>query len=1133
MGRTSSPSTNNIEGDDSSLIRTQNSFGHKAGSANIDDPSLSNHSSFNSRPGLPNQRQVVSGFSPLHSLAPLSLKSNNSSSKGLLEVAEDTIDELRAEAKMWERNARKLKTDLENLRKDFSEKSRRQTDLDMELSAAFAERDSLKMEVDQLKKLLDETVTKQKLSANSKIFSEDANNLCKQLEYELKFQKEANSDLSNQLQKTQESNLELVSILQEMEETMEKQKVELSSLMCKEESSKSEKALDAIVESLEKQLEEKNQEIESEKALRHQTVANIEAQWARRVSEKDKEIGKLHGKLPDSHRNSLELISEIESLTAKVQELEKDCNELTEENLELIYRLKQLEKDPMLAGKSFNYQPVSDDVQTKLNELEQQLKERVLVEDELTLFKNKCADLENQIQSTKGRSFDHDKEIISCHPGDTGDEDRVLRQKSEKLIACGHVEIFKMLYKLEKQIQLALKDCGTTITRDHLEFFTEDTQCLSSEELNILFNEFYNMIAKLSYMLVQKKTEIEKFGNQSRLCEDESSSLRDSIMQLEASSSTLQQEKVKLEEELEILSNKCTLNSKRLDESSNEITVLKESVDTTLSDFKLLEKKSVELEANKEELESHVAELEEENLQLSERISGMEAQLRYLTNEKESSRLELEDSHHAVADLRNQTEYLQSKLEAQKLEMKQKLQDSFKRISEAEEELELLKRANSKLQVTIENLMEEGTSVQRINQELRRQREELQEKCTHLESNIRELQNSLSMLNIKIDNLDSKISSVDEEVNLKEKSFSSELCELFQKHNDYEEKALEVQNFLYERYLVKSDEIQKLQREVQSPIPTNFNEENYSSADAIHRVSSLQTNKVNLENSHHEMHSKVKMYETEINTVRLEAANKIQELSSKVSAFQEKEKLAAVEHEQTMRFLEDLKLKEESYKSNVADLEMKLKSSESTRQQLVEDISYMKAELERVTSLQEEVLMVRNSLDTMKYENSKLEESMKRINEECEEHKEEKASLLEKVSTTQKALLECEEAKRSKVALEEKILRLECDLTAREALSAQDAGLKNELSRLKRANSQFQRKVQQLEQERDDCLKKSLALEEKLRERTGESVKEELLLELPNGRGQGSFSQETVALKEVSVENFCSSSLLHLHPIIC
>lgn len=1045
-----------------------------------------------------------------------------------MEAAEDTIDELRAEAKMWERNARKLKTDLENLRKDFSEKSRHQTDLDMELSAAFAERDSLKMEVDQLKKLLDETVTKQKLSANSKIFSEDSNNLCKQLEYELKFQKEANSDLSNQLLKTQESNLELVSILQEMEETMEKQKVELSSLMQKEESSKSEKALDAIVESLEKQLEEKNQEIESEKALRHQTVANIEAQWARRVSEKDKEIDKLHGKLPDSHtRNSLELINEIESLTAKVQELEKDCNELTEENLELIYRLKQSEKDPMLAGRSFDYQPVSEDVQTKLNELEQQLKEKVLVEDELTLFKNKCADLEIQIQSTKERSFDHDKEIISCQPGDTGDEDRVLRQKSEKLIACGYVEIFQMLYKLEKQIQLALEDCGTTITRDHLEFFTEDTHDLSSEELNILFNEFYNMIAKLSYMLVQRKTEIEKFGNQSRLREDESSSLRDSIMQLEAPSSTLQQEKVKLEEESEILSNKYTLTSNCLDESRNEITVLKESVETTLSDFKLLEKKSVELEASKEELESHVAELEEENLQLSERISGMEAQLRYLTNEKESSRLELEDSHHAVAGLRNQAENLQSKLEAQKLEMKQKLQDSFKRISEAEEELELSKRANSKLQVTIENLMEEGTSVQRINQELRRQREELQEKCTHLESNIRELQNSLSILNIKINNLDSKISSVDEEVNLKEKSFSSELCELFQKHNDYEEKALEVQNFLYERCLLKSDEIQKLQREVQSPISTNFNEENNSRADAIHQVSSLQTNKVNLENSHHKMHSKVKMYESEINTVRLEAANKIQELSSKVSAFQEKEKLAAVEHEQTMRFLEDLKLKEESYKSNVADLEMKLKSSESTRQQLVEDISYMKAELERVTSLQEEVLMVRNSLDTMKYENSKLEESMKRINEECEEHKEEKASLLEKVSTTQKALLECEEAKRSKVALEEKILRLECDLTAREALSAQDAGLKNELSRLKRANSQFQRKVQQLEQERDDCLKKSLALEEKLRERTGESVKEELLLELPNGRGQGSFSQDTVALKEVSVENFCSLSLLH------
>lgn len=98
----------------------------------------------------------------------------------------------------------------------------------------------------------------------AKVKEEDANNLKLQekddirteFEEELKFQRELNNNLSVQLNKTQESNLELVSILQELEETIEKQRLSLK----------------------------------DEQVLKAQTLLDYESEWSKKLSLKDEEF---------------------------------------------------------------------------------------------------------------------------------------------------------------------------------------------------------------------------------------------------------------------------------------------------------------------------------------------------------------------------------------------------------------------------------------------------------------------------------------------------------------------------------------------------------------------------------------------------------------------------------------------------------------------------------------------------------------------------------------------------------------------------------------------------------------------------------------------------------------------------
>lgn len=1214
------------------------------GEAPTEDVIPSNHSSFHSRftPGsnLHGQRQDI-GQNSSSSLAKSSLR-NTSSSKDLLEAAEDTIEELRAEAKMWERNARKSMIDLDLLRKKSSENSRHQADLDMELSAACSERDGLKLEIEQLKRLLEEFKVKQMASEHSISHAEGITHLQKELESEIKFQKESNTNLSVQLKKTQESNIELLTILQELEETIEQQRLQIDNLSAEREKNgvpgscrngnednkgfgseptsvevnwqmlqESQNELQAKLELL----EDKNTNLELEKELRNKTLFELEADFKSKLSAKEDEVTILEAKLSDLHSNrgskeerfsdgvDSNLIKEIEELREKVQELESDCNELTEENLELIFKLKESKKDPRSDRDSFN--SLSSELQSTISatasepevdsvksQLKQDPKDRDMLleavssthlEVNFTDLQNKIADLELQLRSSqdnackleaqlrnsqvemdeRGRAITalqkelegyQDKQTnnkFDCNPSETGphkldiescspdDMSKIFLELHNQLnVALTHVKrpwckvsspvniesesdyndsvhsdftqvmtsklqaeaILRNFIELNElleakivdlesgfqHIEVELMDRNHTVTEieeDVEEYdFKESASYHSTQARGSSETDFDVKVAGMSKSLLAKGPQIEELEASLSLKEGEIQVLRHSQKEMEERISALEKEKVQLEENLEVASRGSSITSKSLDDVSNDMTVL--TLDSHVSVNKMLERKSSELESSKREIELHLLELEEENVQLSERLSGMEAQLRYLTNEKESSRLDLENSKSLSTDLRNEIKRLETEMENQKVDLKYKLQEMQKRWSEAQEECEYLKRANPKLQATAESLIEECDSMQKLNGELRKQKLELHERCTQLETELRGSRNIISDCSRRIEILEAKLSLMQKDMNLKQNAFAAELDSLLQENKEHREKLILEESLVSQMYMEKTVEVESLQREVAhltEQISATHDEREKIASNAVRDVSTLRADKARLESALQDAQANVKSSEIILQNFQQESETMVQGLQSELASSIRNQDLLMVDNEKLQRSLDEVKLSEARFRSAVSGLELKLTASEYEKQQVVEEIANLKVQLQKIGQLQDVIVDLKNSLNEVKFEKGKLEASLQLLSGDCEELKAEKISYIEKISSMQKSVSELEECKRCKVALEEKLLRLEGDLTAKEASCAQDAEVKNELNRIKRANSQFQRKVQSLQDEKNELLKRAQELEDELK----------------------------------------------------
>lgn len=1112
---------------------------------------------------------------------PTAFMRGNDHSKGSLEAAEATIQELRKEAMMWERNARKSGAEVDTLKHQFAEQTKQYSDLKMEFYAARSEKDSLRSELEQLKSVVEDSTEREHSLGKARSEADDAKRMVNELQDQIEHLKQSNTELDIQLRKTRESNMELVSVLQELEETIEQKNVEIdkfseereklddlealrqelermklqresevkpyfadaerdslnkeveqlrSALQVYMEShsiaetvnweaengkfnvqklqeeveiekesnnslniqlqktQESNKHLLSVVQELEEKLEEREREIEhlsniESSAARDENkcgIFNGEAEWMQKLSSKDEEIRKLEAQIYNfqiqkssinvtdySDQSQEDLGKALEISRKEMDELERDCKELTDENMELIFKLNKLNK--ILESKNISI-PEVEDYQSVQNNSTIRLKDAAdkatTVQCELDYSLKKIADLEGDNKRMK--------DALLKEAGE--------RQNAENLISNLHQINEELEAKIEKMEAKQLQAFSQVSEHD------EHVSQLQNQLNNYAYREKHleGTIQQLEHVNLELQSEIQKLKEhhtnksgieeleiQLSVLSQETHTLRSSKHELEMQMSNLQMEKVNLEHKLEITQEESKAARVHLDELGRELARLTVSMESQMSAKRIIEKKAIELESNKEELESHLTDLEVENVQLSERISGLEAQLRYITEERESYRLEVENAKSHCTDLQSDLHRLELELRGENVELQKSLRESEEKFSGALEETESYKRENQLLQLKLHNLMKEYAESNAKHEE---QTFEMTVSRANIEEQLEELTEHFSSSTKQVKSLESELATLKKEMIEKERVLSVEIEALLVSIKEQEQKVVRAEAAVSQVQLEKASTVECLQNEVQrltEQMSSTYDEKESMATKALIEASELRAEKVKLEDALKQIQVKVRHCEMELASVRQDYESKVQLLIHQLNASKIKEE------EMNVR-LEDMKLGEASSGERIQDLEKMIKHAETENQKVKDEHDALMSQAREAVNLKAEMGILRSTIEDVGREKSRLESSLHFIDVELGRVKAEKASLIEKLETMKAAVSEQEEIKRSKVALEEKLLRLQSELNTKEASIAYESGQKNESIRLKRQNSQFQRKLQDLQEEREESQSKVKLLEEEL-----------------------------------------------------
>jgi chromosome segregation ATPase len=266
-----------------------------------------------------------------------------------------------------ERDALKTESELElqSLRKQITKESRRGLDLSRHVKELEEERDALKTGCEQLK-CSNEGESLNQLRAEN----EDSRVQLEEVRRELSHQKELNTNLKSQLQKTQDSNAELILAVGDLDEMLDQKNVEISSLSSK---------LDEV--------QEENCKCSKKEDRDQQAVLALEEK-----TREDNELCLLKQRVIDLS-DEIDVYRETrEKLENYIEQLTQDCEDLKRENHDISSKLEQ---GKLQEHKTSECSATIKELESQVQRLEEKLKTQTKEFSESLLSIN---ELESQVK---------------------------------------------------------------------------------------------------------------------------------------------------------------------------------------------------------------------------------------------------------------------------------------------------------------------------------------------------------------------------------------------------------------------------------------------------------------------------------------------------------------------------------------------------------------------------------------------------------------------------------------------------------------------------------------------------------------------------------------------------------------
>ncbi|KAD3641295.1 hypothetical protein R6Q59_003902 [Mikania micrantha] len=668
----------------------------------------------------------------------------------LRDTSEDVIKNLKGELVLLARQAEVSEMELQTLRKQVVKESNRGFDLSKEVAALKKERNELNEKCEKMKA---------KVKVNSNLITEgrDPWAIVDELKQELNYEKDLNSNLRLQLQKTQESNAELILAVRDLDELL----VSMSKLSIapkvQEVNSKSETDVD-----------------EDQKAL--------------------EEIVKEHSGIKDAYlqeQKIIDLYNEIElykrekdELQMQMEQIALDNETLTQENHDISYKLEQSQLQEQLkmqyecSTSNATVNELKSQIENLNNEFilkSKELSESVLAIKELeSHIKNLEEDLDNQAHGFEADMEDLVRAKVEQEQRAIHAEENLRKVKLQGASTAGKLqEEFK---KLSTEMALAFQENENAamkaidasnqlrIEKKHLEDMVKKVK----EEFDFLWEQYEVKLVDLSNRISLKSKHLEEMEKQ---IENLSHELKHQKTNYNSKIQNLVDERNDLENELCLVKMELESSKKELrnviNDKDNEVERLLSETERLTSRCNDMKQFFKESELEKENLKKQVSQLKGDLKKKNEAICSKERKI------KEGSKLtprynntvpvspspkEVNNMKDIIKLLEGQIKLKETALECSEASFQEKEKDFKNKIEELESQLEVLDQKVKNSQVsTAQNINSSTTSDEAIKTEIRKMRD--QEIC-EVSLNEMELLNKIRSMEIELKEMQERYSEI-------------------------------------------------------------------------------------------------------------------------------------------------------------------------------------------------------------------------------------------------------------------------------------------------------------------------------------------------------------------------------------